>query len=407
MATKTQQAMEQVGTLLHEQPGFHDLEAITTATGLSPQMAGRVLATLVDSGAVAVDDSEGVDRWCWTQHLESETGQANDKDTATEAEGNGENVAPEEEADTTVPASSDATAAVRDGEDHWAESAADEAESAEGVPDQEPEFNSDAVVDRLESDPGEAGGRAGDDQGAAETDGGGKAEDSEREPADGAGVTIQTVLLEYDPMIMLMARVLAEATEPLTTRQVAEAAYMPMGTREVLTALRALNACELVDCSKPFAPDEEDCTWQRRGELVSEEFMSQARGVSMSAAPDRVVCPTCRHVRPIAGVSRPRKRNSDLRADGSRRLPPGALKKFAEEWLRRPENAGEVVSVGQLKRELRQEHGNQISETSYGALRQLLEEQFSKPDPTDATERPLVVLEEGVSPISFRIRDLA
>ncbi|MCD0444288.1 hypothetical protein LO763_11710 [Glycomyces sp. A-F 0318] len=424
MASKTQQAMEKIGQLLYAEPGFHDLEAIKTATGLSPQMTGRVLATLVDSGAVVVDDADGPDRWRWAQHPEAEFESPHeDAAIATEertaADGDGVTEPESAEEQTAEP-----TGGTAEPDSETAASPAsttpEEAEGEADAPAGPKEGSEEAAAQTAaepEPDPegdgsaGESGTEAAtapdsDDQGDSETGDAADAEESEEEPTDAEGVAIQPVVLEHDPMVMLMARVLAEAAMPLTTRQVAEAAYMPMGTREVLTALRALAASELADCSKPFAPDEADCTWQRREGMEPGEFMNLARAVPMHAAPDQVTCPTCHHVRPIAGISRPRKRGGNLRADGSRKLAPGGLKRLAEEWLRRPENAGEVIAVGQLKRELRREHGDLVSDTSYGALRQLMEDQFSRPDPTDEDQRPLLVLEEGVTPISFRIRNL-
>lgn len=431
MASKTEQAMQKVATFLYDNPGSSGRAEIQAATGLSAQMTGRVLATLVDSKAVVLDNADGTDRWVWAQRPEpdqdapagedespagegavEEAGET-DLESATEPEafGAGEPVAeaagegqgesgatgPVTEASVTEPM------AEGEGEAEVAEQAAEsddgasetEVETAALEGDEAPEPEPEPEPDNTEQDR-EPGDTAEDQD-----------EESAASPTDAAGVNIQPVLLEHDPMVMLMARVLAEAAEPLTTRQVAEAAYMPMGTREVLTALRALAASGLAVCSKPFSPIDEDCTWQRQAGLEPDAFMRSARGVPMSAAPDKVTCPTCGHSAAIPGVTKPRKRNSDLRSDGSRKLPAGGLKRLAKEWLAREENAGEQVTPGQLKRELRAEHGDQVSRNCDGALRQLMADQFTKEDPSDADKRPLLVEEEGVTPLTYRIRDLA
>src|SRR5690606_12514657 len=144
--------------------------------------------------------------------------------------------------------------------------------------------------------------------------------------------------------------------------------------------------------------------WQRIPDLDYIELMYRARAVEMGDAPDAVTCPTCGTVKPIAGVTKSRKRGSHLRADGSRKLPPGGLKRLAKEWLAKPENAGEEVTPGQLKKELRAEHGDLIGRNSDGALRQLMADKFTEPDPTDHDKRPLLVL-VNESPITYRIRE--
>ncbi|GAB4001350.1 hypothetical protein GCM10029992_36580 [Glycomyces albus] len=356
--TKSEQAIATIATFLYEHPGLHDLDAVKAATGLAGPMAGRALANLVDSKAVALDDNGGSNQWAWAEHLGTDTDDQ-DEDRANAA------------GDKDDPTDSDSQAEPqqRDGDT--------------AAPDTEPEETETAA--EIEKEDAES--------------------TTEAAGAESAPVAIPPALLDPDPMVMLMARVLAEAPDPLTTREVAEAAYMPMGTREVLTALRALDAQSLAVCSKPFAPDEEDCTWQRQTDLDADAFMRQARTVPMNAAPDKVTCPTCGGIRAIPGVTKPRKRGGDLRSDGSRKLPAGGLKKLAKEWLTKPENAGESVTPGQLKRELKADHGDLIGRNCDGALRQLMADQFTKEDPTDEDKRPLLVLAEGVTPITYRIRD--
>jgi len=435
MASKTEQAMQKIAAFLYDNPGPCTRAKIQTATGLSAQMTGRVLATLVDSKAVVIDNTEGTDRWAWAQRPEPDQDAPAPEDASPAEEG-----AAEEGGETDLEPATEPEAEASDASDPVAETAdedqgedeenspvtevadpeaseaelasqhEDEAEVTEQAAEVDDDPASNAVAETAASE-GEAtpvpdgveqDRESGDEAGEENEDG-----DSEVSSTDAAGVSIQPVPLEHDPMVMYMARALADATGPLTTRQVAEAAYMPMGTREVLTALRALAASGLAVCSKPFAPTDEDCTWLGRQDVDTESFMRAARGVSMSAAPDRVTCPTCGHSAAIPGVTKPRKRGGDLRSDGSRKLPAGGLKRLAKEWLTREENAGEQVTPGQLKRELRAEHGDQVSRNCDGALRQLMADQFTKADPTEADKRPLLVEEDGVTPLTYRIRDLA
>jgi hypothetical protein len=430
MASKTEQAMQKVATFLYDNPGSSDRAKIQAATGLSAQMTGRVLATLVDSKAVVIDNADGTDRWVWAQRPEPDQDAPASEDESPAGEGAAEEGGESDLESATEPEAPGASEPVAEaaGEDQGEGGAtspvteAAEPEASMTEPIAQGEGEAEVAEQAAESDDNasetEAETVAPEGDAAHEPDNteqdrepGDTAEEEDEEsatsPTDAAGVNIQPVLLEHDPMVMLMARVLAEAAEPLTTRQVAEAAYMPMGTREVLTALRALAASGLAVCSKPFAPSDEDCTWQRQAGLEPDAFMRSARGVPMSAAPDKVTCPTCGHSAVIPGVTKPRKRNSDLRSDGSRKLPAGGLKRLAKEWLAREENAGEQVTPGQLKRELRAEHGDQVSKSCDGALRQLMADQFTKEDPSDTDKRPLLVEEEGVTPLTYRIRDLA
>ncbi|MCC3762580.1 hypothetical protein K3N28_05790 [Glycomyces sp. TRM65418] len=414
-AKKNEPAIVKIATFLSEHGDFHDLEAICADSRVAKSTAERTLAKLVDSGAVVTQDREGTAVWRW----------ANPVPTAevapTEESPHAEDTRPDE-GDTTSTDRAMSEPGPEAGDAHAVQAA--EAETDPAVEERADVSEADPSASEsvsTEPDEGEADGPAAgsgteearggaaDGHADAELDGA-AAEESEAAgvaSTDAAGVSLQPVLLEHDPMVMLMARVLAEATKPLSTRQVAEAAYMPMGTREVLTALRALTASGLAVCSKPFAPTDEDCSWQRNAGLEPDAFMRSARGVPMAAAPDRVTCPICGHSAVIPGVTRPRKRGGDLRSDGSRKLPAGGLKRLAREWLIREENAGDLITPGQLKRELRAEHGDQVSRNCDGALRQLMADQFTKADPADADKRPLLVEEEGITPLTYRIRDLA
>lgn len=432
MASKTEQAMQKVATFLYDNPGSSGRAEIQAATGLSAQMTGRVLATLVDSKAVVLDNADGTDRWVWAQRPEPDQDAPAGEDESPAGEGAAEEGGEADLESATEPEAPGASEPVAEaaGEDQGeggatgpvTEAAEPEASVTESmaqgegeaeVAEQAAESDEDASETEVETavPEGDEAPEPEPDNTEQDRESGDTAEDEDEEsvvsPTDAAGVHVQSVLLEYDPMVMLMARVLAEAAEPLTTRQVAEAAYMPMGTREVLTALRALAASGLADCSKPFAPSDEDCTWQRASGLEPDAFMRSARGVPMSAAPDHVTCPTCGHRAAIPGVAKPRKRNSDLRSDGTRKLPPGGLKRLAKEWLSKPEHAGILITPGQLKKALIKEHGSKINPNCDGALRQLMADQFTKKDPADTDERPLLVEEEGVKPLTYSIRDLA
>jgi hypothetical protein len=435
MASKTEQAMQKVATFLYDNPEPSGRAEIQTATGLSAQMTGRALATLVDSKAVVLDNTDGTDRWVWAQRPEpdQDVPAGEDESPAGERaaeEGGATDLEPVTEPEAEASGASDPVAEAAgegqgEGEETGPVTEAADPEASETAPMFQDEDTTEVAEQAAEVDDGPASeaeaetaapeGDATPEPDGAEQDressGAAGEEDEGEESAfsstDAAGVNIQPVLLEHDPMVMLMARVLADATLPLTTRQVAEAAYMPMGTREVLTALRALHAAGLATCSKPFSPVDEDCTWQRQADLEPDAFMRSARGVPMAAAPDKVTCPTCGHSAAIPGVAKPRKRNSDLRSDGTRKLPPGGLKRLAKEWLSKPENAGVLITPGQLKRALIKAHGSTINPNCDGALRQLMADQFTKEDPTDADKRPLLVIEEGVTPLTYCIRDLA
>ncbi|MEU6246117.1 hypothetical protein [Glycomyces sp. NPDC047010] len=378
-ANQPDPAMRAIATFLNDNPGLHDLDAITTAAGVSKPVAGKVLKHLVDSKPPIVElDATDPKRKRWAWVLPAPT-----------------NTEPED------PHGDDAA------EPDRPEEAPKPAPEAPSETDSEPPAADSAAADPRPEPAGTDAPSAGPEQGtepAADSDSA-PVTDAENGGRDAEGVSIQPVLLEHDPMVMYMARALADAAEPLTTRQVAEAAYMPMGTREVLTALRALHAKGLATCSKPFSPSDEDCTWQRQEGMEPDAFMRSARGVPMSAAPDHVTCPTCGHRAAIPGVAKSRKRNSDLRSDGTRKLPAGGLKRLAKEWLSQPENAGVLITPGQLKRALITKHGSTINPNCDGALRQLMADQFTKEDPTDNDKRPLLVEEEGVKPLTYAIRD--
>lgn len=347
--TKSEQAIAAIATFLGDNAGLHDLEAIKSATGIDGRLAGRVLADLVRSGAVVLDQTEEVNRWA----LPPLGGEI---DTTASVQANAQNT--------------DAAGGTTAG-------ANDEKDGAAGTGAAEPEAESDAVVE-------------------AEID------EEVKDHTESTTGTGPVKPLDPDPMVMLIAHIMAEGPTALSTREVAEAAYMPLGSREVLTALRALAEHNLITCTKPFAPDDEDCQWQCQEGLSYGELMPLARAVAISDAPDAVTCPTCGTVKAIAGVSKRRKRGGDLRADGTRKLPPGGLKRLVKVWLERTENAGEEITPGQLTRELRAEHGDQISKHAYGAVSQSMEK-FTEEDPAESDKRPLLVLVND-SPVTYRIR---
>lgn len=336
-----------VATYLSEHPGLHDLDTIAQAAGTSASIAGKVLKKLVEATPQVVRvEGTGADRK-WTWALPAQHG------TAEEPKRESANFAAEKTSRTEQRGSG-------------------------------PRPNEQATAPTPPAEP------TGSESGNAAP-----------EPASADGTAAPQ--RDADQTIMHAARTLAAAQAPMSTADIAAAGFLSPKSLHLLTALRALAAGDLIDCSRPFAPDDPDCTWQWTG-TDQTEFLHAAAEVMLEDAPDSATCPTCGTVKAIPGIAKDRKRGGNVRGDGKPRLGKDELAAMVKAWVAAPENAGETVKVGDVVRELRALHGDRISRHSHGSVSKALDK-LTGPDPAHQDQSPLLTLESD-SPITYRIRAL-
>lgn len=349
-ANTTDPATRGIETYLSEHPGLHDLDTIAQAASTSTPVAGKVLKQLVDAKppVVRVEGSGAARKWEWALPSPS-------SDTGKGKDANGSEPA---------------------------------APKKEGAPTDQPDPARAPAAKAKEPKP--------------------TAEPAAAAPSAPTGASTQpdgpaSPERDADQVIMHAARTLAAATTPVATADIAAAGYLSPKSLHLLTALRALAAGGLIDCSKPFAPDDPACTWQWTGTDPA-TFLSAAAKVELADAPDSATCPTCGTVKAIPGIAKNRKRGGNVRSDGKPRLEKDELSGMVKAWVEAPDNAGELVKVGDVQRELRAIHKDKIAKHSYGSVSKALAK-LTEFDPARKDQPPLLTLESD-DPVAYRIRAL-
>jgi hypothetical protein len=350
-ANATDPATRGIAKYLSEHPGLHDLDTIAQAASASKPIAGKVLKQLLDTTppVIRAEGTGATKKWAWALPSAS---------SGTDEPKNG-------------------TAIKTDNADKKEEAKSDQHEAA-------PASTTKAPEPKPSAEPSGTGPR-----------------DPAASPAK-ADVPAAPAR-DADQTIMHAARTLAAAKEPVTTADIAAAGYLAPKSLHLLTALRALAAGGLIDCSKPFSPDDPDCTWQWTGTDPA-TFLSAAAKVELEDAPDSATCPTCGTVKTIPGIAKNRNRGGNVRGDGKPRLGKDELGDMVKAWVAAPENAGELVKVGDVERELRAVHGAKIAKHSYGSVSKALAK-LTEFDPARKDQPALLTLESD-KPVTYRIRDL-
>ncbi|WP_335989863.1 hypothetical protein [Glycomyces sp. MUSA5-2] len=325
-------ATRKIAEFLSTNPGVHGLDAIAQGTGVSKQLAGKILNQLATATppVLRVDGTGTAREWTWILPAPAAGG--------TEA-------AKDPNRPTAAPAAPAAPSHVSTGADTDPDASAPDA----------------------------------------------SADDQETEPE----------VRDADQMVMHAARTLAGATGPLSTAEIAAAGYVSATSLHLLTALRALAHQGLIECSRPFDPQSEECTWAWKGTDTA-DLLDQAAKVQPDDAPDQVACPECGTTKAIPGMPKGRKPGSGLRGNGTSKLAKDQLSGLVREFLEQPDNAGESYKIGEVVRELRAQHGDLVSKHSYGSVSKVM---AKLTEPPGKDQVALLTL-ENEKPITYRVRDL-
>jgi hypothetical protein len=384
MSTQNE-ATREVADFFTRNQGEYDLEAVIFGAEITKAQANRALSTLVKDGKVKVTGT-GADRR-WSKATAPEAGDDQASETAPLTPRGDESEDDRQAAGQAEGVDSEDSGAAPPAESEAAESPAGTEESEDEPTDGGP---GDDSADQQDERDGEF------DKEDRESE---KSEDDGEESAEPPTLPVEP-LPDPDPQILHVTRTIADIGEPFDTQTLCNRAYLPTKRRLVTNILRALAQHGLVECSRPFAPDADDATW----ELVYDgDLMDAAIRVQMGDAPDRLTCESCGQTKTFGGAPRPRTAGIGVRNDGRTYLAPGELTGYVIDWVTDPQNTGEEFTVRQITKELASAHPGKVSDNADGAIKNALDKML-RPDHRRLrfNDRALVALVREIGPRTYR-----